>query len=126
MSGPNPTLTKNFTAETAVTKYRIVKLGSSDGQVAHATAATDAMIGVVAELDAAAGERVDVHLAGLAEVEFGGTVTRGALVTADAQGRAVAAAPLAGVNNRVLGVAMVSAVSGDIASVLIAPQQIQG
>ena len=126
MSGPNPTLTKNFIAETAVTRYRIVKFGSSDGNVVQAAAATDAMIGVVAELDAAGGERVDVHLAGLAEVEFGGTVTRGALVTADSQGRAVAAAPAAGVNNRVIGVAMVSAASGDIASVLIAPQQIQG
>ncbi len=126
MSGPNPTLTKNFTAEIAVTRYRIVKFGSSDGQVVQAAAATDAMVGVVAELDAAGGERVDVHLAGLAEVEFGGTVARGALVTADSQGRAVAAAPAAGVNNRVIGVAMVAAASGDIASVLIAPQQIQG
>ena len=59
-------------------------------------------------------------------MEFGGTVARGAPVTADASGKAVAAAPAAGSNVRIIGFAEVSAVAGDIAPVLIAPGVMQG
>jgi hypothetical protein len=34
--------------------------------------------------------------------------------------------PATGVNNRVIGIAMVSGVSGDLGSVLIAPGSLQG
>ncbi len=84
-------LTKNFTAEAAVTKRRIVKFGATDTAVERATSAGDSLIGVAAELDVAQNARVDVHLAGIAEVEAGGAITRGALVTADADGKAVEA-----------------------------------
>jgi len=126
MSGPNPTLTKSFVAEAAVTKRRIVKVGAADGQVLQAAAVGDAMFGVAADLDAATGERVDVHLAGLVEVELGGTVARGDPLTSDGTGRGVAAAPAAGVNNRIVGFAMVSGVVGDIGAALLAPGRIQG
>ena len=56
----NPTLNKNYTAETAVTKFRIVMFGSAEGQVVHADSATAKSIGVSMELDADAGDRVDV------------------------------------------------------------------
>ena len=60
-------------------------------------------------------QRVEVYVADFCDVEFGGTVARGANVTSDAQGRAVAA----GAGAAYCGVAMVSAVSGDIASIRI-------
>ena len=120
-----PTLTMNYDAGAAIAKRRIVKL-SADFTVVQAAAATDAMFGVAAELDAVSGGRVDVHLSGIAEVEAGGTITRGALVTSDATGKAVAAAPAVGVNNRVIGTALVSAVAGDVLPVLLGPHQIQG
>lgn len=127
MAGPNPTLTKTFVAGAAIAKRRIVKLGSADGVVVQATAtATDALMGVAAEIDAANGGRVDVHMAGIAEVEYGGSVTRGALLKADTDGKAVAAAPAGGTNNRVIGVATVSGASGDVGLVLIAPSMMQG
>lgn len=127
MAGPNPTLTKTFTAGAAVAARRIVKHGSGDTLVVQATAtAGDALLGVSAELAAASGARVDIHLAGIAEVEYGASVTRGAQLKADADGKAVAAAPGAGVNNRVIGVAMVSGASGDIGLVLLAPSMLQG
>ena len=126
MSGPNPLLTKNFVAGAAVAKRRIVMFGTADTQVLQAAGSTDAMFGVSAELDAATGQRVDVHVVGLAEVDYGGNVTRGDELTADANGNAVAAAPAAGVNARVIGVAMVSGVAGDVGSVQLAPGQIQG
>ena len=84
----NPTLIKNYTAEGDIAAYRIVKFGAADGGVAQAAASTDLVIGVNAELPVVAGERVDVVRAGLADVEFGGTVARGQPVAADADGKA--------------------------------------
>ncbi|WP_019500836.1 DUF2190 family protein [Pseudanabaena sp. PCC 6802] len=120
-------LAKNFTAEGAIPRYRIFKFGSADGSVVLATAATDALIGVTGILGAdAVGDRVDGYLNGLQKVEYGGTITRGALLTSDAQGRAVAAAPAAGANNRIIGTAFVSGVLGDIGFVDVAKGSVQG
>jgi len=122
----NPTLIKNMEAAADVAAYRIVKHVSGSGTYTFSASATDAHFGVQGSLSALSGERSDVIVAGIAEVEYGGNVTAGDELTADASGKAVAAAPSAGVNNRVIGVAMVSGVSGDIGSVLIAPGRIQG
>lgn len=111
----NPTLTKNFTAGGTISPYRIVKFGSSDTEVLQAAAVSDALIGVDAGLGAASGERADVVVAGAVEVEYGGAVTRGGLLTTDADGKAVAASE----DDRIIGVAMQSGVSGDIGSVLL-------
>lgn len=125
MGMSNPGLIKAYKAGGSISKFRLVKL-SADDTVVAASAATDAVFGVLGELDADSGDRVDVVLSGIAEVEFGGNVTRGALLTSDANGKAVAAAPAAGVNNRVIGVACESGVAGDIGSVLIAHSSFQG
>ncbi|ARO88174.1 DUF2190 domain-containing protein [Nitrosospira lacus] len=122
----NPVLTKSFKAEAAISAYRIVKFGTADNQVVQAAAAADFSVGVSTAVAPAINERCDVVMSGLAEVEFGGTVTRGGPVTADASGKAVAAAPAAGANARIIGFAHVSAVSGDIAPVLLAPGLMQG
>lgn len=116
---------KGFKAGAAVAAKRIVKFGSSDTEVIQGALATDSLIGV-ADLAAASGGEVDVIMGGVAIVEYGGNVTRGQLLTADANGKAVAAAPSAGVNNRIIGIAMVSGVSADLGSVLISPCNLQG
>ncbi|MFQ5550959.1 MAG: capsid cement protein [Gemmatimonadales bacterium] len=121
----NPILTKNFNAAAAISQYRIVKFGAADGDVQQAAAATDAQVGV-ANLDAALNERVDVVVCGIAEVRLGGTVTRGNLITSDANGKGVAASAAIGANQRYLGIAMVSGVAEDIIDVLIAPGEYQG
>lgn len=121
----NHDFVKGFIAGGAVAARRIVKLGSSDTAAVQASAATDSLIGV-SDLGAASGESVAVIMGGIAAVEYGGNVTRGALLTADTNGKAVAAAPAAGVNNRIIGVAMISGVSGDIGSVLVNPGAFQG
>lgn len=124
---PKPILTENLEAGAAISPYRIVKHGAADGAVIQGAAATDALMGVADALGAAAAtDRVDVITAGVAEVELGGTVTRGGLLTSDANGKGVAAAPAAGVNNRVIGIARVSGVSGDIIDVQLCPGQVQG
>jgi hypothetical protein len=80
----------------------------------------------VASHDAADNAKVRIQLAGIAVVKAGGTIAKGALVTSDAAGKAVAAAPGAGVNNRILGIAQESAVNGDLFSVLITLGSLQG
>jgi hypothetical protein len=123
-----PTLIRNFTAGTGGVRYaRLVRLGTADGQVVEATAATDVILGVSVQPGTAAdGQRCDVALAGVAEVVAGGTISRGAWVTATTGGAAVAAAPAAGTNNNVLGIALTDAVSGDIIPVLLAQHRLQG
>lgn len=113
----NPLLTKSKTAGAAVNGYRFVKPGASDNQVLLAAAATDAIVGVSDALGGISGGRVDVHYAGIVEVELGGTVAAGAQLTADSVGRGVTAAS----TNRTGGIALVAGVLGDIIDVLIAP-----
>jgi hypothetical protein len=116
---------KGFLAGGVISAKRIVKFGSADNAVVQAAAATDSLIGV-SDLAAASGAQVDVVMSGIAIVEYGGNVTRGALLTADASGKAVSAAPAAGSNNRIVGVAMVSGVSGDLGAVQLGATSLQG
>jgi hypothetical protein len=123
----NPGFIKTFTADTAIAAYRIVKHGTTgDTYASQATAVTEGLIGVNGSLAAAIGARCDIILDHTAEVEYGGTVTRGDWLTTDANGKAVTAAPAAGVNNNVIGRALASGVSGDIGLVLLAAGRIQG
>lgn len=121
---PNPGLTKNFTAGAAIAAHRICKL-SADYTAIQAAAAADASIGV-SELAADSGARADIILSGTADIEFGGSVTRGLPVTSDVDGKAVLAAPATGANARVIGFAMVTAAAGDILPVLLCPSIMQG
>ncbi len=122
----NALLIKAGSAEAAINPYRIVKFGAADGGYVQAAAATDYLAGVCESVGPASGERLDVVKAGIADVEFGGVVTRGQPVTSDANGKAVAAAPAAGSNVRIIGFAEVSAVAGDIGQVWVEPGVMQG
>lgn len=122
----NELLLKNYVAQAAIPKYRIVAFGSADGTVVASSAATSLHIGVNSELDVTTGERVDIVRAGLPLVEYGGTVTRGQPLTSDSVGRAVAATPAAGANVRIIGFAEVNAVSGDVDRMHLSPGVMQG
>lgn len=120
-------IVKTYTATAIVAPRRIVKFGSNDGEVIQAAAATDLSIGVSDRLGAdAANKPCDVIHLGITIVEAGGTITRGAKLTSDASGRAVAAAPAGGTNNPVIGIARQSAVLGDLFEALIIPSTFQG
>lgn len=125
MVGLSTTLTKNLKAEAAVPRRRFVKFGADDDAALAATVGAP-IIGVSSEIDAAINQPCDVHLAGLPEIEYGGPVTRGDLLTSDAQGRAIVAAPAAGANVHTGGQAMVSGVLGDIGVVHVIPGRVQG
>ena len=117
---------KQFTAESAVAANLIVKSGSTDDYVAQAAASTDYLMGISGNVAGSAAERIDIIKEGVADVVFGGTVTRGQPLTSDASGRAITAAPGAGVNARIIGFAEVSGVVGDIGSVFLSPGIMQG
>lgn len=122
----NPLMFKAFTAGAAINPARIVRFSAAD-TVIQAAAATESMFGVNSDLSVANGERCEVVTDGIAFVEAGAAVTIGALITADASGRGVAAAPAAGVNNRVIGVALDAAsAAGDFIRVLLSPGSVQG
>jgi hypothetical protein len=125
MGSNNPGLAKNYATGAAVAGRRVVKF-SADLTVVQAAAATDLSIGVSDRLGAASGERCDVYREGIVEVDAGGTVTRGKKVTSDADGKVVDAAPGAGANVQIIGVAEISGVSGDIVAILLAPSVMQG
>lgn len=105
-------------AGAAILPFRIVKHGAADGFAIQAAAAADFSFGVSDSLGAAAAnDPVDIIRGGIAEVSYGGTITRGQPVTSNADGQAVAAAT----GNRIIGYAEVSGVAGDRGSIYIAP-----
>lgn len=113
-------LVKTFLAGAAIAANTLVKF-SADNTVVAAAAATDDIIGV-SDLGAdGSGDRVDVVLFGPARVKAGGAITRGKLITSDANGKAVACAPAAGTSARAIGVVQLSAADGDLVDVVIAP-----
>lgn len=117
----------SFEASAAVRGRRLVAGSGSGALVREATAGTDKIIGATGQMGAdAAGDMVDVIVDGPVEVVFGGNVSAFDPVTADAQGRAVVAAPGAGVTHRIAGFALVDGVVGDIGRVQIAPSLIKG
>ncbi len=117
---------KNFIAEEAMAAFTIAKFGADDLHVVPAAAVADKLIGVTTDIPAIVGERCDVQLGGAVDVRYGGTVARGDLLTTDSTGRAVSAAPAAGTNNRVVGVALMSGVVGDVGKMMIAQGTTQG
>lgn len=122
----NNGLVKAFTAGAACRARRLAVFGAADNTVIEATGPAQPVIGVFDQVDAASADRVDVIMEGIAEVLLGGTVTRGAFLTSDAAGAAVAAAPAAGINNVVFGRALVSGVAGDIIPVHLIHASLQG
>lgn len=118
-------LARTYVADAAIAKCRIVKI-TGQKTCAQASAVSDVILGVADSLGAGTGETLDVILDGVATVEYGGNVAVGALLTTDANGKAVTAAPAAGTNNRVIGLALVAGVSGDLGSVLIRQGTTQG
>lgn len=117
----------SFEAAAAIRGRRLVAGAGAGSTVREAAAGTDKIVGAAAQMGAdAAGDMADVVVDGPVEVVFGGNVSAFDPITADAQGRAVVAAPGAGVTHRIAGFALVDGVVGDIGRVQIAPSLIKG
>ena len=79
-----------FQAGAAIVRQRLVALGTEDGVVVQAGGSAEALFGI-SDRPAIAGGVVDVCVCGVVAVEYGGAVSRGDLLTSDANGKAVEA-----------------------------------
>lgn len=105
-------------AQADISARRIVEVIGADDAAQQAAANNDALVGVSGSRAVETDETVEVAISGIAEVEYGANVTRGALLTSDASGKAVATSTA---GHRVVGIAMWSGADGDIGRVLISP-----
>ncbi len=90
MSASIGVLNLSFSAEADLSssQYRLMKLGSSAGQVKACDGVTDTPIGVL-QNDPTSGQAASVRVLGTTKVVAGAAITRGAFLKTDAQGRAV-------------------------------------
>jgi hypothetical protein len=116
-----PVLRLSFEAGAATTPFRFARFSdaAASSKVANGAANTDPLIGVFGSLPAAIGEMADVTVDGQEYLELGGTVTAGAPLTTDAQGRGIVAAPAAATTVRIGAFALEPGVSGDRIKVLV-------
>lgn len=127
MMGQTTGLEKSVKCTAALaTAYLIAKFGADDDTLSQATASTEELVGVFQHTTSATGDEVRVMLDGITRVALGGTVTRGNYITSDANGKAIAAAPGAGVNAYIIGKSLASGVAGDIIPVHLHQGRIQG
>lgn len=118
-----PGFIKSYEASAAATPRRIARFSdtAASQKVAGATANTQPLIGVFDSMGGPVGAMVDVVRSGLASVELGGTVTAGAPLTSDAQGRAIAAVAASATQVRIVGFADAPGVVGDIIDMWVEP-----
>jgi len=122
MAGPNNLLTKTFVAGGAIAKNTIVKFDDSDDKVVVATANTDLPIGITIVAAEAEDDRIEVAVAGIAEVKAAGDITRGDYVVATTGGEGVAGTASTA-KQQAIGIAMAGVADNDIFPCLIARSQ---
>jgi len=115
MSRNNPGLTLAYTASTDIPARVLVKYGANDGEAALATTKKDAFLGVSSDVAYATGQHVDVIRSGVTPVIYGAAITRGAALTANADGAAIPAAA----GDQIAGYAEISGAAGDIGSIFL-------
>lgn len=116
-----PVLVTARRAEAAIARHRILITGAAVGGTKQAVGVAAALIGVSTDVPAASGSITDVVRSGLATVEYGGTAADGALLTSDAQGRAIAVTLPVSVATYTIGFSEGGGVVGDLGSVHIVP-----
>ena len=113
---------RSFEASAAIAGYLIVAGSGVGAKIRTAAAATDKILGVGERVGADAGDFHDVTVSGVTEVRAGGAFDAFDKLTADAQGRAIKAVPVAGQTIHILGIAHAPAIAaGDIVPVQVAP-----
>lgn len=111
-----------FVADGAISQRRIVTVGASDNAVAQATGDTAALVGVALD-DYSDGEAATIQVTGVAKIEAGASITRGAMVTSNGSGQATTLGTTAGTRHAI-GIALESGASGEVISVLLAPTRV--
>lgn len=117
----NSILTKSYVAGAAIAACRFLKHGAADGAAIQATDGASPLLGVSEQLGVDSGGLVDAIKDGIALIELGDTVTRGAWLMPDANGKAIPAVIVAGTALYVGGQAEVAGVAGDIIAMHVMP-----
>ncbi|MBB5046785.1 hypothetical protein HNR60_001533 [Rhodopseudomonas rhenobacensis] len=114
-------LIKGFVADAAIRGNRIVAFHATKQAVIEGASNVAPLTGVSTSTGAKAGGVVDAVQLGLTEVVAGGVLARGAQVTSDVEGRAVAlpAPAAAAVTVRTIGQVQAAAVEGDIVPIVV-------
>jgi nitrous oxidase accessory protein NosD len=102
----------------AAKQYYAVKMASTDGEVIVAAAPTDILIGLV-QNDPGADEPAMVACSGVAKGKSGASITIGQLITALSTGTLTGTSGGTASSQRVVGIALEAADSGDEFSVLV-------
>lgn len=118
-------LVLNYKAGATVNPHRIVKFGADDLTLIQATGSTDALIAVSDNVgydptntnNRYPQAKLDAIFSDAAELEYGGTVTRGDSITSDSVGRGIKAGGVAG--QKTIGIALKDGVVGDIGSIFV-------
>ncbi len=120
MASTNKPNIQVFKAGAAIAKGQPVKMGADDQHVLKGVLGTDKLIGIAQNAAPSAEDLVEVALpgGGAKGLCCTGGVTRGDLLTADSSANLVATTTP---GDRVIGVAMASAVSADLFDVQVAP-----
>lgn len=114
----NPNFIKSMACAAAIAGRRVVAVGASDFAAVTASAVSSPAIGISEQIGSRLNDTVvDVILSGTAEAVAGGTITRGDRLTSNGSGAVITSTAE---TDRIVGVALQSAVSGDIINVLIA------
>lgn len=127
MIGATSGIEKSVKCTAAIaTAFLIAKVGADDDTFSQATASTEDLVGVFQHTTTTAGDEVRVMLTGVSRVKLGGTVARGALLTSDANGKAVAIGAVGGTNYATIGRALASGVADDVVPALLSASRAQG
>jgi hypothetical protein len=124
MPGMNFVLDKGFQAQSAVTKFYVVKYGTADQTCTAVTGANQVPLGVVQEdasaADVTKGRIVNVRLMGIARCVAGAAITRGTRVGVGATGKVLPMVGTAGLVENTVGIAMMSSAADlDVIDVLL-------
>lgn len=114
----NMGLIKTFQTEATIEPRKVVTFGDANRKVAKATAASQALIGVTNDIGSEKTGRVDIILGGVVLVRAGAELTRGQLLTANANGDVVPATA----GDRIIGISMESIEADAVASVMLSQQ----
>lgn len=100
-------------ADLSAKQFHVVKVNSSAAAVA-AGASDTTQVGIL-QNKPTSGQVGSVRVAGVSKAAAGGSITAGAAVTSDANGKVVAATT----GKQIIGFALAGAASGDIVAVLV-------
>lgn len=108
-------LLKSLTAGGTIAAHRFVEIDTKGEKVTQANSDGDPIIGVSDALTYKSGDRIDVGVIGIFDVEAGAAINAGVLVSSDADGKAKVAAS----GKTVAGMTLAKAAAGDIVKVLL-------